>query len=145
MALREHEVCNLRNVLVRPFNGIPCGHQILIALLSDEFACLYVLNILALMFRLRNKNNPPTAMIIPNLYNPAVRFDAGIRKKKSLSKFTIYFLQSIVYLPLSDTLPMAKFQQGKIALQKVKDMKRHLGNFGIVCFCLVTKNADDSL
>ena len=84
-------------------------------------------------------------MIISNLYNPAVRFDASIRKKKSLPEFTIYSLQSIVYLLLSDTLPVTKFQQRKISLQKVKDMKRHLGNFGIVFFCLAAKNVDNSL
>ena len=145
MTLCEHEIRNLRNVLVRPFNGIPCGHQVLIALLSDEFASLYIFNIFTLMFCLRNKNNPPFAMIISNLYNPAVRFDASIRKKKSLPEFTIYSLQSIVYLLLSDTLPVTKFQQRKISLQKVKDMKRHLGNFGIVFFCLAAKNADNSL
>ena len=145
MTLCEHEVRNLRNVLVRPFNGIPCSHQVLIAPLSDEFASLYIFNILALMFRLRNKNNPPIAMIVSDLYDPAVRLDTGIRKKESLAKLTIYFFQGLVYLPLTDTLPMTKFQQGEISLQKTENKKRHLGNFGIVCFCLAAKNTDDSL
>ena len=144
MTLCEHEVRNLRNVLVRPFNGIPRGHQVLIALLSDKFASLYIFNILTLMFCLRNKYNPPIAMIISNLYDPAVRLDAGICKKESLAEFSIYFLQSLVYLPLADTLPMTKFQQWKISLQKAENLKRHLGNFGIVCFCLAAKNADNS-
>ena len=144
MTLCEHEVRNLRNVLVRPFNDIPCSHQILIAPLSDEFASLYIFNILALMLRFRNKNNPPITMIISNLYNTAVRLDTGIRKKESLAKFTIYLLQSLVYLPLTDTLPMTEFQQRKISLQKAENLNRHLGNFGIVCFCLAAKNADDS-
>ena len=145
MTLCEHEVRNLGNVLVRPLNRISCGHQVLIALLSNEFSGLYIFNILALMFCLRNKNNPPIVMIVSDLYDSAIRLDTGIRKKESLAKFTIHFLQSLVYLLLANTLPMTKFQQREISFQKVKNLKRHLGDFGIVCFCLAAKNTDDSL
>ncbi len=95
-------------VLVDTFNRVSRDHQILVFVFSLFYPRLNQTNIVSLVFRLTDKNNPVISPRVSNLYHTAIWFDFGAVYKQNLSEPGVNRCEFFVYLTLGDFLPIPK-------------------------------------